>query len=137
MFVDTSVLAYVFDSTDNERRGKAKALVESVFLGKNKATVSNQVLGELANILITKKHFKAEPKEALAFIQYLETSKNWRKVNYSTKTIQAALEISLETGLHLWDSVIAATMKENGETEITTDNWKDFQKIPWLKVKRL
>lgn len=35
---------------------------------------------------------------------------------------------------HYWDYLIASTMKENAVKEIYTENTKDFEKIPELKV---
>ena len=51
IFFDTSVLVYSFDYTEHEKRELSKKYVESVFEGKNKGIVSNQVLAELFNVL--------------------------------------------------------------------------------------
>ena len=55
-------------------------------------------------------------------------------LNYNAQTIKSAIGISSKHGIHYWDALLAATMKENNVFSIYTENEKDFKKIPWLKT---
>jgi predicted nucleic acid-binding protein len=50
------------------------------------------------------------------------------------KTFLLTIDLIHKHNIHLWDAVIAATMKENDLIEIVTENKKDFDKIPNIKV---
>ncbi|MDE1825802.1 MAG: hypothetical protein KGH61_04635 [Candidatus Micrarchaeota archaeon] len=62
-------------------------------------------------------------------------SDKWQKINYTHDTINHAAEKFEQLGVPFWDLVIAETLKENDITEIITENGKDFDKIPWIKVR--
>ena len=61
-------------------------------------------------------------------------SKSSTIIYYNAQTIMEALHISKEYETSFFDSLIAATMQENGIDNIITENENDFSKIPWLTV---
>ena len=63
------------------------------------------------------------------------TSPNWRKISYNYKTVKAALETSKAFRAPFLDALIIETMKENGMNQITTENEKDFTRIPGIKIR--
>lgn len=137
MFVDTNVLVFAFDDSAKDKHERAKQFVSDVFTGKKGATLSNQVLGEFSSATQAKAKVPLEPEEVVAFIQTINENTYWKKVNYTTETTQHANGIAKTHHVPYWDAVIVATMKENGENVLLTDNVKDFQNVPWIQIKKL
>jgi len=132
--IDTNILAYAYDSSEKIKRAKCLALVKNVYSGLKEAYVTNQILGELF-YTFTKNFKKPLNKEsARIIISSLIKSGNWLKINYDFNTVEKAIILSNEYGIHFWDSLIAATMLENNVFAIYTENEKDFKKIPGIKV---
>lgn len=72
--------------------------------------------------------------EAKTLIEDFLKSDNWRIIDRDADTFLNAVDLVSEHKIHLWDAVIAACMKENDITEIVTENKKDFEKVPDIKV---
>jgi predicted nucleic acid-binding protein len=135
LFFDTSVLVYAFDYTEHEKRELSKKYVEAIFEGKNKGTVSNQVLAELFNVLTRHVASPLSKEMAEGIVNDFILSEHWEKIDYTHITLRKAMQASRQSNVQLWDSLIAETMKENGVTEIITENEKDFSKISGIKVR--
>ncbi len=131
VFLDTNVLVYVIDHSDEEKCGIAKDILSRAFEGKFPAVVSNQVLSEAYTTLARR---NVPEKDAFGFVQAL-LDPAIGKFDYSTKTVIAAVKISQQAKVHFWDALIAATMLENGVFEIITENCKDFAKIPGIRAR--
>lgn len=131
-FFDTSVLIYAYDKSDPEKEVIAKELVENVFLGDAIGYISSQVLGELYFVLTEKKGVSKENAKTI-FLSFAE-SENWKKLNYSVQTVKTAVNFSKELNVMFWVILIAETMKENGISEIITENEKDFKRASGIKV---
>ncbi len=131
VFLDTNVLVYVIDHSDEGKCGVAKNILSRAFEGEFPAVVSNQVLSEAYATLA---RLKVPEKDSSDFIQaFLDPAIG--KINYSAKTVLAAVKISQQAKVHFWDALIAATMIENGVFEILTENEKDFAKIPGIRAR--
>ena len=132
IFFDTSILVYAFTRDEKRKHEICKRIVKRVFEGKLKGVISNQVLAELFFVLVKKKGIDEEKAETIvdAFI----LSDNWRKVNYSHKTVERAKKLSIDLNIPFWDSLIIATLLENGIRRIYTENERDFRKVREIKV---
>ena len=133
IFYDTNVLYYAYDLSEPEKRKTCKSLVSKVFMGETKGVISNQILVELYNALTRKLGVKSDT--AIVVVDSFITSTNWIKISYNHITVKAALDTSKAFRAPFLDSLIAETMKENGITHITTENEKDFARIPDIKIK--
>ena len=133
IFYDTNVLYYAYDLSEPEKRKVCKALLTKVFIGETSGVISNQILVELYNSLTRKLGVKSHTAKVI--VDSFITSPNWRKISYNHKTVKAALETSKAFRAPFLDALIIETMKENGMNQITTENEKDFSRIPGIKIR--
>ncbi len=127
VFVDTNVLVYAFDDSEKTKRTVAKRIVLDATTGKIKGVVSNQILGELFSVLTQKISVPVYPSDAHTIVAGIIDSANWKKVNYTEKTVRKTTEKSSLEGLPFWNALIAETMLENKVYTILTENTKHFQ----------
>lgn len=131
---DTTTLAYAYDESYPKERGICKNLVDKVFNGELAGVVTNQILGELFNVLTSKIEKPVDAERAEIIVKSLIESAQWEKINYTYETVEKAINTLKTSKSHFWDTVIAETMKENGIVKIYTENEKDFKKIPGIVV---
>ncbi len=133
MFFDTNILVYAFDSRDQRKHAVAVQLLSEVKSGNLKGVISNQTLFELFLILTRKLNKSITEIMAENLVEGLIETVEWKKINYTYKTIVGALHIIDKYKTSFVDTVIASTMLENGVKEIFTEDKKDFEKIPGIK----
>ncbi len=131
--IDTNILFYAYDTSQGEKHLKARAIVEDIFPGNEKAYVSVQNLAELFSTLVKDSKNPVKKEIAEEIINGFLLSGNWIKISYGPQTISGSMRI-FEKGFHFWDCVIAATALENLITTIYTENLKDFEKIHGIKA---
>ena len=132
--IDTNILIYAHDESEPEKREKCKKIVERILKGEENAFVSNQVLAELYNGLTRKIEIPVKKEQALEIVQSILESRNFTKINYTSKTVEKAIKKTIKHKTHFWDALIAETMLENQVFEIITENQKDFSKIEQIKA---
>ena len=133
-FVDTNILAYAFDESDEKRRGPCESLVKAGFQGDAEYYISNQVLSELF-VVLTKYVGKPLSKERAAVVVSGFDSSRWRKLNYTHLTVKRAMQDLQTINASFWDMLIAETARDGGIRTVYTENEKDFKKIPWIQIK--
>lgn len=131
---DTTTLAYAYDESYPKEREVCKNLVDKVFKGELAGVVTNQILGELFNVLTSKIEKPVDTERANIIVKSLIESVQWEKINYTYETVEKAINTLKTSKSYFWDTVIAETMKENSIDTIYTENEKDFKKIPGIKV---
>ena len=132
--IDSNILSYVFDGTEPEKHNICNELVADCWKRKRDFAVSAQNLSEFY-VVVTKKISNPIPaKTAKNFIELIIDFQGWHVITYNTRTIKTAIGISTKHGIHYWDALLAATMRENNVFSIYTENTKDFKKIPWIKI---
>lgn len=131
-FIDANILGYAYESSNLEKHNTAANLLRPCWLAKTKFALSTQILGEFFTILTKKAKKSLDPRIAQIIITDIIDLPNWKVVSYNEKTVITALNIAINFGMPYWDSLIAATMTENGISTIYTENIKDF-KVPWIK----
>ena len=134
-FIDTSVLVYAFDKTDQKKHAVTTNLIDDILNKEGRVIVSNQVLLELYNVLT---RFISKPlatEEAKSIILDFFDSQDWIKLDYSTSTTKRAITIAADIKVAIWDVLIAETMRENEVYIIVTENEKDFRRIPGITVE--
>lgn len=135
ILVDTNIVVYAYDTFDKKKHEACKSLVEKVFKGEIRLTVSNQILAEIFFVLARKLKNPLSSEDAGAIVFGIVDSNNWEKINYTHETVKRAVLLSKNCNTSIWDCIIAETALENGISRIYTENTKDFGKIPNLKAE--
>ena len=131
--VDTNILVYAYDESEGNKHEICKRLIDECWRRKIKYGISIQNLSEFYAV-ITRKIENLLPMEtAKEIIGDIIEFQNWIIIDYDTHTIPSAIEINIAYGVHYWDALIAATMRENGIFSIYTED-DAFEDVPWLKV---
>lgn len=132
IFFDTNILCYAFDSSNPSKRKICKQLIEKVYSNEISGVISNQVLVATYNTLTRK--FGIPLDEVKEIMKSLVTSEHWHRIDYTSDTVNHAIDYSGRFNTPFLDMLIAETMKENFIIEILTENEKDFSRIPGIKV---
>ncbi len=130
-FLDTNILIYAYEKENTMKKKKAEELISKCWEGKISLGISNQILSEFAFVIFKKA--KLDLSQAKINISDIINFDGFKKIDYNIKTILLAIAITKEFHTPFWDSLIAATMKENGIFNIYTENTKDFN-MPWINA---
>lgn len=128
---DTNILVYYFDKSDDKKHLIAKDLIGRCLKKETNLALSSQNLSEFFSVVVRKKYLPRN--EALKFLSYLIKFSGLKKINFNHKTVLEAARISDGHDMSYWDSLLAATMKQNGILNLYTENVKDF-KVPWINA---
>jgi predicted nucleic acid-binding protein len=129
--IDSNILTYVFDADEPDKQRMCRELIGDCWNRKQKYAVSVQNLSEFYVVVTSKIKNPIPKKIASQFISSIVKFHNWKVINFDADTVLSAIEINMEYGVHYWDAVLAATMKEHGIFSIYTED-QHFSKIPWL-----
>ncbi|MDO8427698.1 MAG: PIN domain-containing protein [Candidatus Diapherotrites archaeon] len=129
--VDTNILVYVFDEADIAKKKKAELFLAEISLDSH-GYLSIQNIGEFFSVMLEKRKNIVPADFMKTWLSEYRTIFN--VIHYTENTLLAAEELKQKHGIHFWDAVLAATMKEFDIHTIYTENVKDFQKIPELTV---
>ncbi|MBI3027672.1 PIN domain-containing protein [Candidatus Woesearchaeota archaeon] len=129
--IDTNVLVYASEKGESSRNKDAKELIDRCWKGKDIFAISSQNLAEF--VFVTTRKAKLDLKEAEAFAGFIVHFQGFKKISYNQYTVMSAIEIADQFKMSFWDSLLAATMRENGIFNIYTENAKDF-KMPWINA---
>ena len=129
--IDSNVLVYAYEKEESAKKEKAKKLLNESISGIKEFAISSQNLSEF--VYVTTKKGKLDVNEAKNFVVKITEFKGFKKIDYNAETIPLALDIMQEYKTPFWDSLLAATMRENGIFNIYTENAKDF-KMPWINA---
>lgn len=129
--IDSNLLVYAYEKEESVKKDKAKELLNECLSGKRQFVVSSQNISEFVSA--TTRKGKLSIDEAKNFATKIAQFQGFLKINYNADTIPIALEFVQQFKTSFWDSLLAATMRENGIFNIYTENVNDF-KIPWIKA---
>lgn len=129
--IDTNILVYSYDKDETSKRSKAEELLGKCFSGEVSLAISIQNLAEFVSV--TTRKSKLSFNQARINVNDIIDTPAFKKVGYKAETIISAIELAKEFKISFWDSLLAATMRENGIFNIYTENVNDF-KIPWIKA---
>ena len=133
--LDTNILVYAYDKTDERKHKIAVDLVVDTFNGKRPLAISLQNLNEFYVIVTKKSKNILDPTTARNVVAEFLNFKQWKKLYPDEDTLFHAMEMHAKYKLpDFWDTHIAAVMLQNGITTIYTENIKDFKKIPGIKA---
>ena len=132
-FIDTNVLVFAFNKEVKEKHKRARSLLEGFLNESKKGVISTQILSEFYVVITKKISNPLAPEEAGEIIKQVGDSPV-EVLSFDKRTVVKAVKLSQESGVHYWDCLIGATMKENNIEKIYTDNDKDFKEISGLEV---
>lgn len=131
--IDTNILVYGYDTSEGTKHKASKNLLKQIWTAGG-GIVCLQNLMEFFVVITQKVENPIDVAEAKTIVEDILKSKSWRVIDRDEDTFLSAIDLVSEQGIHLWDAVIGACMKENEITEIVTENKKDFEKVPDIKV---
>ena len=129
-FLDTNVLVYMFDETDEGKRQRAEQLVRrSIEMGTG--CISYQVVQETLNVVTRKLGFSTRDARAL-FADVLTPL--WR-VFPSGELYERGLELCDRYGFSFYDSMIVASAVESGCIRLYSEDLQHGQRIKSLTIE--
>ncbi|MBI4918697.1 PIN domain-containing protein [archaeon] len=132
--LDTNILVYAYDNTEDRKNEIALEIIEDCFGRGGMFALCLQNICEFLCVVTKKMQNKMSPEEAEFLVKDITDFKNFKKIHYKIKTTLKAAHLTQKYGLHYWDALIAATMIENEIYDIYTENTKDFSKIPGINA---
>ena len=129
--IDTNILVYAYDKSYLKKHKIAKVVVKTSWQTKS-GVLSIQNLAEFYSIITRKVQKPIAISKAKQII--LDLIEGFEILRYSEQTIVSAIDNQMIYGIPFRDSLIVATMEENGIDTIITENEKDFKKVEWLNV---
>jgi predicted nucleic acid-binding protein len=112
VFLDSNILVYVYSEDEVEKREKSRSLYGDT------ATISTQVLNEVANVFLLK--FRIAPDDVARKIRELSQGCKISVVDF--ETVMSAIRLHREYGYSYFDSLmLASTLREEFSTIYTED----------------
>lgn len=130
VFVDTNVLVYARDRTDEEKQRRALAWVASLWEHRA-GRLSWQVLQEYY-VTLTRK--LDPPRERAAAREDVTSLVTWRPIPIDLSTIDAAWGIEDRYGLSWWDALIVAAAQAGECQYLLSEDLQDGQSFDGLEV---
>jgi len=106
--LDTNILAYIEGVNGASRKASAAEMVARLPAGSTYVPV--QVLGELFRVLVRKAKYKAASARA-AVCNFLDI---FPLIETSPSVLTAAVDLSVDHGLDIWDAIILAAAASAG-----------------------
>ena len=128
IFLDTNILAYIFDSRDIAKKTKAKELFSKLVI-ENNCMISTQVLQELFNVVTKKlKYSKEDAQKIIMSLMNLDIHQ------VSTLDIQVAMKISSESQFTIYDSLIIAAANAESCKIVYSEDLNAGQVVEGVKI---
>jgi predicted nucleic acid-binding protein len=131
-FLDSNILIYMVDETDDRKQNIAATLVYDA-LENSSAAISFQVIQETLNVLTRKIAVPATDFDARDFLDKV-LMPLW-KINPGREFYQRGLAIQARHRFSFYDSLIIAAALEHGCTTLYSEDLQHAQQIERLTVK--
>ena len=128
-FLDTNVLVYLFDETNDHKREKAVRLVQES-LKNETGCISYQVVQETINVITRK--LNATPEKARQMLD--DTLIPLWRINPTRALYQHGLDLQTRYRFSFYDSLIVAAALEAGCKTLYSEDLKHGQQIEGLTV---
>ena len=128
-FLDTDVFVYLFDETDDYKRGKAELVVQQA-VEKETGCVSYQVVQEIINVITRK--LGAPPEKARQLLDHILLPL-WR-VNPTQALYARGLDLQIRYRFSFYDSLIVAAALEAGCKTLYTEDLRHAQVVEGLTI---
>ena len=128
-FLDTNVLVYLFDETNDHKREKAVRLVQES-LENETGCISYQVVQETINVITRK--LNATPEKARQILE--DTLMPLWRVNPTRMLYQRSLNLQTRYRFSFYDSLIVAAALEAGCKNLFSEDLQHGQQIEGLTI---
>jgi len=128
-FLDTNVFVYLFDETNDHKRGRAVRLVQESLVNET-GCISYQVVQETINVIIRK--LNATPEKARQILD--DTLIPLWRVNPTLMLYQRSLDLQTRYRFSFYDSLIVAAALEAGCHTLYSEDLTHSQQIEGLTV---
>jgi predicted nucleic acid-binding protein len=121
-FVDTNILAYAYDQSDDERRERAQNLLAALHRAGT-GVISTQVLSELYSTMVRARGLNlGRDVAASSILNYL---RSWLVLDVRALNVVEALRAVREHRFSYWDALIWATARLNGIPFVLSEDGQD------------
>ena len=110
--IDTNILVYAYDSSEATKHEASRDLLKQIWEAGG-GVVCLQNLMEFFVVITKKVEHPIEVAEAKTIVEDILTSDRWSVLDRDVDTFLTAIDLTSEHNVHLWDTLIAACMKEN------------------------
>jgi predicted nucleic acid-binding protein len=131
-FLDSNVLLYLFDETDERKRSIADSRVRSA-LTAHDAVISHQVVQEVLNVLTGRMRATVVPEDVREFMA--RTLFPLWKVSPSRALYERALALRDRYAYSFHDSLILAAALEAGCDRLLSEDLQHGQRIDGLTIE--
>ena len=131
-FIDSNVFVYLFDETDERKRGIADGIVESA-LQAHSASISFQVVQETLNVVTRKLPTPMTAEDAGRFLEQV-LGPLWRG-SPSLALYSRALDLQARYRYSFYDSLIVAAALDAGCSRLYSEDLHDGQRIEGLTIE--
>lgn len=129
---DSNVFVYLFDETDEHKRGTSERIVERG-LQANSASISFQVVQETLNVVTGKLAKPMTGEDVKTFVRNV-LAPLWR-VSPSLALYDRALDVQARYRYDFYDSLVVAAALDAGCTRLYSEDLQDGQKIEGLTIE--
>jgi predicted nucleic acid-binding protein len=131
-FIDSNVFVYLFDETDERKRGIADGIVESA-LQAHSASISFQVVQETLNVVTRKLPTPMTAEDAGRFLEQV-LAPLWRD-SPSLALYLRALDLQAGYRYSFYESLIVAAALDAGCSRLYSEDLHDGQRIEGLTIE--
>lgn len=130
-FVDSNILVYAYDRTQEPKWKRASAFLEDLWTSRE-ATFSIQVLQEFFHIVTRKLPQPLSPREARAIVADLS---RWPYHRPGATDVLAAIDLQEELKISFWDAMIVHSARWMGCSVLWTEDLNDGQSYAGVLVR--
>ncbi len=128
--VDTNVLVYAYDPSDQVKRQRATDVLKSLW-DTNAGALSAQVLGEFYVTVIRGIPSPLTPRDAEQSItRYM---RSWEVYPVTAWAVREAVQATQRHSMQFWDALIWATAKFNQVPTILTEDFTDGRTVEGVR----
>jgi predicted nucleic acid-binding protein len=131
-FIDSNVFVYLFDETDERKRGIADGIVESA-LQAHSASISFQVVQETLNVVTRKLPTPMTAEDAGRFLEQV-LAPLWRD-SPSLALYRRALDLQAGYRYSFYESLIVAAALDAGCSRLYSEDLHDGQRMEGLTIE--
>jgi len=130
VFVDTSVLVYVRDATEEDKQRRAVAWMAALWEGR-RGRLSYQVLQEYYVTATLKLDPPRDPDDVREDVILL---RSWKPQPVDFVTMETAWTVQDRLGLSWWDALVVAAALQAGSRWLLTEDLQDGQDLLGVTV---
>ncbi len=130
-FVDTNILVYAYDRTQEAKWKRASAFLEDLWASRE-ATLSIQVLQEFFHIVTRKLPHPLTQREARAIVGDLS---RWPHHRPGAADVLGAIDLQEELKISFWDAMIVHSARRMGCSVLWTEDLNDGQSYAGVLVR--